>query len=108
VEDRRRLSSAQPAQPARGAQAVAGLPAPGFAKESGGLLPFVLRAAQLFAISPEGGAKTLVYLASSPEVADLSGGYFFKCRASAPAPQAEDDNAAKRLWRESAKLASIE
>ena len=55
-----------------------------------------------------GGAKTLVYLASSPEVADLSGGYFFKCRASAPAPQAEDDNAAKRLWRESAKLASIE
>ena len=55
-----------------------------------------------------GGAKTLVYLVSSPEVADLSGGYFFKCRASAPAPQAEDDNAAKRLWRESAKLASIE
>jgi hypothetical protein len=54
------------------------------------------------------GAKTLVYLASSPDVADLSGGYFFKCRASAPAPQAEDDNAAKRLWRESAKLASIE
>ena len=79
-----------------------------FGKESGGLLPFVLRAAQLFAISPEGGAKTLVYLASSPEVADLSGGYFFKCRASAPAPQAEDDNAAKRLWQESAKLASIE
>ena len=79
-----------------------------FGKESGGLLPFVLRAAQLFAISPEGGAKTLVYLASSPEVADLSGGYFFKCRASAPAPQAEDDNAAKRLWRESAKLADIE
>ena len=79
-----------------------------FGKESGGLLPFVLRAAQLFAISPEGGAKTLVYLASSPEVADLSGGYFFKCRASAPAPQAEDDNAAKRLWQASAKLASIE
>jgi retinol dehydrogenase 12 len=79
-----------------------------FGKESGGLLPFVLRAAQLFAISPEGGAKTLVYLASSPEVADLSGGYFFSCRARAPAPQAEDDNAAKRLWRESAKLADIE
>ena len=49
-----------------------------------------------------------MYLASSPEVADLSGGYFFKCRASAPAPQAEDDNAAKRLLRESAKLAGIE
>ena len=79
-----------------------------FGKESGGLLPLVLRAAQVFAISPEEGAETIVYLASSQEVADVSGGYFFKCRASAPAPQAEDDNAAKRLWRKSAKLASIE
>jgi len=49
-----------------------------------------------------------VYLASSPEVADLTGGYFFRCRATAPAPQADDDNAARRLWRESAKLAGIE
>ena len=79
-----------------------------FGKESGGLLPLVLRAAQVFAISPEEGAETIVYLASSQEVADVSGGYFFKCRASAPAPQAGDDNAAKRLWRESAKLADIE
>jgi NAD(P)-dependent dehydrogenase (short-subunit alcohol dehydrogenase family) len=79
-----------------------------FGKESGGLLPFVLRAAQLFAISPEEAAETIVYLASSPEVADLTGGYFFRCRATAPAPQAEDESAARRLWRESAKLASIE
>ena len=79
-----------------------------FGKESGGLLPLVLRAAQLFAISSEEGAETLVYLASSPEVADVGGGYFFKCRAIAPAPQAEDDNAARRLWQESAKLAGIE
>jgi NAD(P)-dependent dehydrogenase (short-subunit alcohol dehydrogenase family) len=79
-----------------------------FGKESGGLLPLVLRAAQLFGISSEQGAETIVYLASSPEVADVSGGYFFKCRAIAPAPQAEDDNAARRLWQESAKLAGVE
>jgi NAD(P)-dependent dehydrogenase (short-subunit alcohol dehydrogenase family) len=79
-----------------------------FGKESGGLLALVLRGAQLFAISPEEGAETIVYLASSPEVADVSGGYFFKCRAAAPALQAEDDGAAKRLWQESAKLAGIE
>jgi NAD(P)-dependent dehydrogenase (short-subunit alcohol dehydrogenase family) len=78
-----------------------------FGKESGGLLPLVLRAAQVFAISPEEGAETIVYLASSQEVADVSGGYFFKCRASAPAVQAEDDSAARRLWQESAKLAGI-
>jgi retinol dehydrogenase 12 len=85
-----------------------GFVASNFGRESGGLLPFVLRAAQVFAISPEEGAETIVYLASSPEVADLTGGYFFRCRATAPAPQAEDDGAAKRLWRESAKLAGIE
>jgi NAD(P)-dependent dehydrogenase (short-subunit alcohol dehydrogenase family) len=79
-----------------------------FGKESGGLLPLVLRAAQLFAISSEEGAETIVYLASSPEVADVSGGYFFKCRAIAPAPQAEDDSAAARLWLESARLAGVE
>ena len=79
-----------------------------FGRESGGLLSLVLRGAQLFAISSEEGAETIVYLASSPEVADVSGGYFFKCRAIAPAVQAEDDGAAKRLWQESAKLAGIE
>lgn len=79
-----------------------------FGRESGGLLPLVLRVAQLFAISSEEGAETIVYLASSPEVADVTGRYFFKCRAIAPAPQAEDDRAAGRLWLESAKLAGIE
>jgi NAD(P)-dependent dehydrogenase (short-subunit alcohol dehydrogenase family) len=78
-----------------------------FGKESGGLLPLVLRAAQVFAISPEEGAETIVYLASSQEVADVSGRYFYKCRASATAVQAEDDSAARRLWQESAKLAGI-
>ena len=85
-----------------------GFVASNFGRESGGLLPFVLRAAQVFAISSEEGAETIVHLASSPEVADLSGGYFFRCRPTAPAPQAEDDNAARRLWQESAKLAGIE
>jgi NAD(P)-dependent dehydrogenase (short-subunit alcohol dehydrogenase family) len=78
-----------------------------FGKESGGLLPLVLRAAQVFAISPEEGAETIVYLASSQEVADASARYFYKCRASATAVQAEDDSAARRLWQESAKLAGI-
>jgi NAD(P)-dependent dehydrogenase (short-subunit alcohol dehydrogenase family) len=79
-----------------------------FGKESGGLLSLVLPAAQLFAISPEEGAETIVYLASSPQVAEVTGRYFFKCRAITPAPQAEDDGAAERLWLESAKLAGVE
>ncbi len=79
-----------------------------FGRESGGLLSLLLRGAQLFAISPEEGAKTIVYLASSPEVANVTGGYFFECRRIAPANHAEDDSAAGRLWRATAKMAGIE
>ena len=62
----------------------------------------------MFAISPEKGAQTIVYLASSPDVARLSGGYYYKCRAATPSEEARDDAVAKRLWIESAKLAGIE
>ena len=64
-------------------------------------------AKRLFAISPEKGAETIVYLASSPEVAQASGGYFAKCRAAVPSAEAQDDAAARRLWAESAKLAKM-
>jgi len=57
-----------------------------------------------FAISPEKGARTTVYLASSPEVADVSGGYFFKSKPATPSAVAQDDEAASRLWDASEKL----
>ena len=48
-----------------------------FGDASGGFFSFVVRASKkVFAISSEKGAETLVYLASSPEVATISGGYF--------------------------------
>ena len=62
---------------------------------------------QLFAISPEKGAETIVYLASSPELAGVSGGYFAKSRPATPTAAAQDDDAARRLWEESAKLAKL-
>ena len=57
-----------------------------------------------FAISPEKGARTTVYLASSPDVADVSGGYFYKSKPSTPSAVAQDDEAASRLWDASEKL----
>ncbi len=84
-----------------------GFVASGFGTKSGGLLSIILWAAQPFGISPSKGAQTIVYLATSPEVAETSGGYFYRCRLTQPAPQAEDDSAAARLWAESAKLAGI-
>ena len=79
-----------------------------FGDQSGGLLSYGVRIAKTFAISPEKGADTIVYLASSPEVANVSGGYFYQCRLTTPSKEAQDDAAARRLWLETARLAGIE
>jgi NAD(P)-dependent dehydrogenase (short-subunit alcohol dehydrogenase family) len=79
-----------------------------FGDESGGLLSYGVRFAKLFAISPEKGADTIIYLASSPEVADVSGRYFYKRRPVTPSSAAQNDDDARRLWTESERLARIE
>ncbi len=55
-------------------------------------------------LTPEQGAKTSVYLSSSPEVAGVSGRYFFKCKEKTPSANARDEAAAARLWEVSEEL----
>jgi NAD(P)-dependent dehydrogenase (short-subunit alcohol dehydrogenase family) len=78
-----------------------------FGEHSGGLFSRLIQVGKLGALSPEKGAETLIYLASSPEVAGVSGQYFYKCRPATPTVEAQDDATAKRLWSESARLAGI-
>ena len=80
-----------------------------FGDESGGLLSFAVRIAKTFAISPEKGAETIVYLASSSDqqVAEASGLYFYKCRPATPTREARDEDAARKLWQETERLAGI-
>jgi NAD(P)-dependent dehydrogenase (short-subunit alcohol dehydrogenase family) len=79
-----------------------------FGDHSGGFFSYVVRAAKVIAISPEKGAETIVYLASSDEVANVSGKYFYKCRPATPTKEGLDEEAAKRLWLDTAKLAGID
>jgi NAD(P)-dependent dehydrogenase (short-subunit alcohol dehydrogenase family) len=79
-----------------------------FADESGGLISHLAWLAKFFAISPAEGAQTIVYLASSPEVANVAGKYFYKCRPTNPSAPALDDRAALALWQRSAALAGME
>jgi retinol dehydrogenase 12 len=60
-------------------------------------------------ISVEEGAKTSVYLATSPEVAGLSGGYYVKCRLAELQTRAEavTDEVGERLWQASAELVGL-
>ena len=44
------------------------------------------------------GARTSVYLATSPDVKGITGKYFERCAAVAPSPQALDQRLAQRLW----------
>lgn len=48
-----------------------------------------------------------MFLASSPEVATISGGYFYKGQLARPTREAQDDEAARRLWAETERLAGL-
>jgi len=77
-----------------------------FGDQSGGLMQAIMPLAKLLAISPRKGAETIVYLASSPAVAGMTGLYFVKSKPAKVSPEAEDDAAAARLWAESERLQS--
>ncbi len=55
-------------------------------------------------ISAAEGAATIVQLAASPELEGITGQYFEHGKAVAPAPLAQDENLAKRLWEVSAAM----
>src|SRR5262249_36536693 len=51
----------------------------------------VRRVADVIALSPEQGARTSIYLASSPDVSGVSGGYFAKEMPAVSSPQSRDE-----------------
>jgi len=60
--------------------------------------------AKWFFKSPEHGARTSLYLATSPEAADVSGRYFVNAKQKQPGAAALDDALAERLWAETERL----
>jgi len=64
-------------------------------------------AAGRFAITPERGARTALYLAASPEVEGVTGGYFANGARARPSRAALDEAAARLLWRFSEDLVGL-
>ena len=61
----------------------------------------------LFFGSPEKGARTTVHLASAPEVANTTGGYFIASKPASQSAAALDEPLAARLWERSVELCGL-
>jgi len=60
-----------------------------------------------FSRSPERGAESSVYLASSAEVEGCSGGYYYDCKPYKAAAYAGNTDDAERLWQTSCELTGL-
>ena len=72
-----------------------------------GVFGFTVRALRPLMKSPEKGAETSIYLASSPEVEGLSGKYFVKKTEARSSDMSHDERIARRLWEVSADLTNV-
>ena len=72
-----------------------------------GLYPFFCNFCKPFLISPQKGAKTSIYLASSDEVREVTGRYFQKCKPVRSSKLSYNKEIALKLWKESETLTGI-
>jgi len=75
---------------------------------NGWLVRLFMPLIRLWAISPQEGAETSVYLASSSEVAGVSGKYFYQKHPVLSSAFSRDEDAARRLWDASVELTGID
>jgi NAD(P)-dependent dehydrogenase (short-subunit alcohol dehydrogenase family) len=84
-----------------------GFVATNFGRSNGGLFNPIFKLAQLAAISPEEGAKTSIYLATSPDVNGVTGKYFVKSKLVSSSPVSYDENIARKLWEISQEMTGL-
>ncbi len=85
-----------------------GFVATNFAQSDGG--PAVRPLVKLigsFGANPQEGAKTSIYLASSPDVEGVTGTYFVKSMPKRSATISYDESLQRQLWEQSAKLVNV-
>jgi retinol dehydrogenase 12 len=93
----------------RGTQVSANALHPGFVatrfgENNGAWMRAIMRILHRFAISPEEGAETSIYLASSPRLHGVSGLYFVRCQPTGADPAGYDQLTARRLWEVSEQM----
>ncbi len=84
-----------------------GLVATGFNKNNGAMMRVAMTLVRPFQKSAVRGAETLVYLSSSPEVENRTGGYFVDCREVRSPEASYDLETARRLWDLSEEMTGL-
>ncbi len=79
----------------------------GFGHNTQGWMRFVVKAFGAFFLSSEQGARTSVYLSSSPAVEGVTGKYFIRCRQRSPSGAARNEQLAEQLWGLSEALTGV-
>jgi hypothetical protein len=79
-----------------------------FAHELKGVFNILNKLSKPFLLSPEKGAATSVYLASSDEIKNITGKYFVKCKQVDPKNEYITSENQKTLWNLSLKLSGID
>jgi NAD(P)-dependent dehydrogenase (short-subunit alcohol dehydrogenase family) len=78
-----------------------------FGTSNRGPMTLLFRAFKPFMRTPDQGADTVIWLASSPEVEGLSGRYYSDRKPLEPKKIANDPAARRRLWEESERLTGL-
>ena len=84
-----------------------GFVATNFGRSNGGFFDPIFRLSHLAAMTPEKGAQTTIYLASSPEVEGVSGKYFSNQRAVPSSPASYNLESARCLWDVTQDMAKV-
>lgn len=80
----------------------------GFGKNNGGLMKLAMNIFGSFSLTPEQGAETSIYLASSPQVEGVSGEYFYQCKPIRSTEISYDEAAQDKLWEISKQMTGLE
>jgi len=79
----------------------------GFGKDMGGLFSISVKLAGPLMMSPAKAAQALVYMASAPELENVSGKHFAKGKEKESSRESHDMHAAERLWQVSEDLTRV-
>ncbi|MEJ7871019.1 MAG: SDR family oxidoreductase [Rubrobacteraceae bacterium] len=78
-----------------------------FGSNNSGVLTLLFRAFKPFMRTPEQGADTVIYLASSPDVEGMTGKYLADRKIKVASNAAYDEGLQKRLWEKSEELTGL-